>query len=103
MGKSLFEYANERQNKSLEEEKPTYTNLKNNSQNYEKKTIEEQVNKYSKLSQGDLKKELFSKVNEQKQSGEFNFADLASRIEGIKPMLTSEQIKNLDNLLNQIK
>lgn len=103
MGKSLFEYASERQNKSYEEEKDAQVNSKNESQKYDEKTIKEQVNKYSKFSQEDLKKELFSKVGEQKEKGQFNFADLASRIEGIKPMLTSEQIKNLDNLLNQIK
>lgn len=103
MGKSLFEYANERQNEMVNEKKNTYTSQKQCEKTFDEKSVKEQVNKYSKLSQGELMSELFSKVSEQKKNGEFNFSELASRIEGIKPMLTSEQIRNLDNLLNQIK
>ena len=47
--------------------------------------------------------ELFSEVNKQKMNGSFNFQDLANKIEGIRPMLSDQQLKNLDNLLKQIK
>lgn len=98
MGKSLFEFASERKGKE---------NLET-SENFSKKEdpqedLKKQFDKYSKLSQDQLTSELFSKVNEQKRSGEFNFSEILSKVEQIKPMLSDDQIKNLNNLLNQIK
>lgn len=96
MAKSLFEFAKE--NPKIEDEKIQHRQKKPT-----EKELREQVEHYSKFSQEQLLGELFSQVEKQKQSGEFDFQNLANRIEGIKPMLSSEQIKNIDNLLKQIK
>ncbi len=95
MSKSLFEFANENKCKDQEEKK----SIKDIDEN----SLKKEIDKYSKLSQKELIKELHNQVKDQKNSGTFNFKDLSNKIEGIKPMLSEEQIKNLDNLLNQIK
>ncbi len=88
MGKSLFEFAEEKTEAKTQ-----------NSQEELKKTF----NSYSKLSEGELMSELFSQVEKQKRSGTFNFSELTQKFEAIRPMLSDEQIKNLDKLLNQIR
>ena len=90
MGKSLFEFAEEKEKTEAKSQ---------NSQEQLKKTIDS----YSKLSEGELMGELFSQVGKQKRNGTFNFSELAEKIEAIRPMLSDEQIKNLDKLLDQIR
>lgn len=92
MGQSLFEFANENPKGKTEDKKEI-----------NEKALKQKFDQYSKLSQGELLDELFSQVEKQKQSGEFNFEKIANQIEGIKPMLSNEQIKNINKLLNQIK
>lgn len=96
MGKSLFEFANEKRNN---DEERTEKENKGMSES----ELRNQVDHYSKFSQSQLLGELFSQVEKQKSKGEFNFEKIASQIEGIKPMLSEEQIKNINKLLNQIK
>lgn len=96
MGKSLFEFASE---KNFESEKQ---------QNYFKEQAnEEQVkktfDKYSKFSNQQLMDELLTQVSNQKKNGTFSFVELSEKINSLKPMLSEEQIKNIDNLLSQIK
>lgn len=96
MGKSLFEFASE---KNFESEKQ---------QNYFKEQVnEEQVkktfDKYSKFSNQQLMDELLTQVSNQKKNGTFSFVELSEKINSLKPMLSEEQIKNIDNLLSQIK
>lgn len=93
MGKSLFEFAGEKR------EGPKAETSAQTSQEDLKKTFD----KYSKLSEGELMGELFSQVGKQKRNGTFNFSELAEKIEAIRPMLSDEQIKNLDKLLDQIR
>lgn len=90
MGKSLFEFAEEKEKTEAKSQ---------NSQEQLKKTIDS----YSKLSESQLMSELFSQVGKQKRNGTFNFSELAEKIEAIRPMLSDEQIKNLDKLLDQIR
>lgn len=90
MGKSLFEFAEEKEKKEAKAQ---------NSQEELKKTFDS----YSKLSESQLMSELFSQVGKQKRNGTFNFSELAEKIEAIRPMLSDEQIKNLDKLLDQIR
>ena len=95
MGKSLFEFAREKsENKNFEN---TFQKQNENSD------LKTQFDKYSKYSQSDLQQELFSKVGEQKKNGEFNYNEIAKKLEQIKPMLSQDQIEKLNNLLKQIK
>lgn len=98
MGKSLFEFANERKESQDKEKVEKFSKEESQQENLKK-----QFDKYSKLSQAQLTNELFSKVNEQKKKGEFNFSEISKKLEQIKPMLSEEQIRNLNNLLNQIR
>ena len=96
MTKSLFEFAKEnpkieRENVKFDQKKPTEEELR------------KKVEHYSKFSQDKLLSELFSQVEKKKQNGEFNFENLVNQIEGIKPMLSPDQIKNIDKLLKQIE
>lgn len=99
MSKSLFEYASSE--KSNKEEQKIET--KSKTENISEENLKKQYDKYSKFSERELMSELFSEVNKQKMNGSFNFQDLANKIEGIRPMLSDQQLKNLDNLLKQIK
>lgn len=97
MGKSLFEFANEKK----EEEKAT--NFKNGGEQGISDDLKNQFDKYSKYTQKELQQELFSKVGQQKASGEFDFAEISNRLNQIKPMLSKDQIEKLESLLKQIK
>ncbi|MGN0748379.1 MAG: hypothetical protein ACI4L1_01720 [Christensenellales bacterium] len=94
MAKSLYEYASSEKNEAKKANSETQLN---------EETIKKQYEKYSKFSESELMKELFSEVNKQKKNGNFNFQELANKIDGIRPMLSDQQLKNLDSLLNQIK
>ena len=94
MEKSLYEYASSEKNEAKKANSETQLN---------EETIKKQYEKYSKFSESELMKELFSEVNKQKKNGNFNFQELANKIDGIRPMLSDQQLKNLDSLLNQIK
>ena len=101
MAKSLFEFANEKKidsEKNLDSVKTSRINKK-----IDEEKIKETFNKYSNYSSSELINELNKQVNKQKKEGTFNFSEIADRIQGIRPMLSEEQIKNLDRLLNQIK
>ncbi|MCI6542526.1 MAG: hypothetical protein MR423_01850 [Firmicutes bacterium] len=99
MSKSLFEYASSEKSNNVEQKIET----KSKTENISEENLKKQYDKYSKLSERELMSELFSEVNKQKMNGSFNFQDLANKIEGIRPMLSDQQLKNLDNLLKQIK
>ncbi len=99
MSKSLFEYASSEKSNKVEQKIET----KSKTENISEENLKKQYDKYSKLSERELMSELFSEVNKQKMNGSFNFQDLANKIEGIRPMLSDQQLKNLDNLLKQIK
>ena len=99
MSKSLFEYASSEKSNNVEQKIET----KSKTENISEENLKKQYDKYSKLSERELMGELFSEVNKQKMNGSFNFQDLANKIEGIRPMLSDQQLKNLDNLLKQIK
>lgn len=99
MSKSLFEYASSEKSNKVERKIET----KSKTENISEENLKKQYDKYSKLSERELMSELFSEVNKQKMNGSFNFQDLANKIEGIRPMLSDQQLKNLDNLLKQIK
>ncbi len=94
MAKSLYEYASSEKNEAKKANSETQLN---------EETIKKQYEKYSRFSEGELMRELFSEVNKQKKNGNFNFQELANKIDGIRPMLSDQQLKNLDSLLNQIK
>lgn len=99
MSKSLFEYASSEKSNKAEQKLET----KSKTENISEENLKKQYDKYSKLSERELMSELFSEVNKQKMNGSFNFQDLANKIEGIRPILSDQQLKNLDNLLKQIK
>ena len=99
MSKSLFEYASSEKSNKVEQKIET----KSKTENISEENLKKQYDKYSKLSERELMGELFSEVNKQKMNGSFNFQDLANKIEDIRPMLSDQQLKNLDNLLKQIK
>lgn len=103
MGKSLFEFASQKNDVGTEQNKSKEDKLHTEKKVFNEKQVKDAFDKYSKFSSSELLSELYQQVNQQKKDGSFNFAEIAERIEGIKPMLTDEQIKNLDKLLSQIK
>ncbi len=101
MGKSLSEFANK---KGSENPRVSETNEKIvKEKEIDEKKTKEKIDQFSKMSQNQLMSELFKEVGKQKQGGTFDFQNLANKIESIRPMLTEEQISNIDKLLKQIK
>lgn len=101
MGKSLYNFSKEN-NKKIENLKEKYKEeLKKDKLNND--DVKKKINNYSKLSEGDLMKELYKEVAKQKAGGEFNPSKLASQFENLKPMLNQKQSANLEKILKNLK
>ena len=55
------------------------------------------------MPEDELLKTLFTEVDKQKQNGTFNFENLKSLVESMAPMLTSEQLNNINVLLEKMR
>ena len=84
--KSLSEFSEEKMEESFNE-----SNLK------------ETYEKYKDMPEDELLKTLFTEVDKQKQNGTFNFENLKSLVESMAPMLTSEQLNNINVLLEKMR
>lgn len=84
--KSLSEFSEEKMEESFNE-----SNLK------------EAYEKYKDMPEDELLKTLFTEVDKQKQNGTFNFENLKSLVESMAPMLTSEQLNNINVLLEKMR
>ncbi len=101
MRKSLYNFSKEN-NKKNEDLKEKYKEeLKKDKLNND--NVKKKINNYSKMSEGDLMKELYKEVSKQKAGGEFNASKLASQFDNIKPMLNQKQIANLEKILKNLK
>lgn len=77
------------------------TEFKN--QNADKTNIEDTLNKYKNMSQGELLSNLYSEVAKQKQQGTFDVRRLENAISSLGGILTPEQQKNMKEMLNKLK
>jgi len=65
--------------------------------------VEDTLNKYKNMSQGDLLSNLYSEVAKQKQQGTFDARRLENAISSLGGLLTPEQQKNMKEMLNKLK
>lgn len=65
--------------------------------------IEETINKYKNMSQGELLSNLYSEVSKQKMQGTFDPVKLENAISSLGNFLTPEQQKNMKELLRKLK
>ncbi len=88
--KSLSEFSEE----NVEEKKE---------ENFKESDLKEAYEKYKDMPEDELLKTLFTEVDKQKQNGTFNFENLKSLVESMAPMLTSEQLNNINVLLEKMR
>lgn len=89
--KNLSDFANE----EIEDIKGKSDSISND--------LEHKINEYSRLSENELLQKLFDNVEKQKQDGSFDFNQLASMFNTIRPYLSSSQQNNIEELLKKIK
>ncbi len=65
--------------------------------------IKEAYDKYKNLSEDELLSTLFKEVDKQKQNGTFDLENLKSLVSSMSPMLTDEQLNNINNLLERLR
>lgn len=65
--------------------------------------IKEAYDKYKDLSEDELLSTLFKEVDKQKQNGTFDLENLKSLVSSMSPMLTDEQLNNINNLLERLR
>ncbi len=63
----------------------------------------QKYNDYKDLSQSQLNNELFKEVSRQKQNGTFNYQQLESMLEGLRPTLGEENYKNMKRILENLR
>ncbi len=63
----------------------------------------QKYNEYKDLSQSQLNNELFKEVSRQKQNGTFNYQQLESMLEGLRPTLGEENYKNMKRILENLR
>lgn len=71
--------------------------------NKSKEKVEDYMNKYSNLSQEELMKEFLKVSQEKKKNGGFSTGEINNIKQTLAPFLNSEQMQNLDNLINMVK
>ena len=72
-------------------------------ENFKESDLKEAYEKYKDMPEDELLKTLFTEVDKQKQNGTFNFENLKSLVESMAPMLTSEQLNNINVLLEKMR
>ena len=65
--------------------------------------IKEAYDKYKNLSEDELLSTPFKEVDKQKQNGTFDLENLKSLVSSMSPMLTDEQLNNINNLLERLR
>ena len=72
-------------------------------ESFKESNLKEAYEKYKDMPEDELLKTLFTEVDKQKQNGTFNFENLKSLVESMAPMLTSEQLNNINILLEKMR
>ena len=72
-------------------------------ENFKESDLKEAYEKYKDMPEDELLKTLFTEVDKQKHNGTFNFENLKSLVESMAPMLTSEQLNNINVLLEKMR
>lgn len=72
-------------------------------ESFNESNLKEAYEKYKDMPEDELLKTLFTEVDKQKQNGTFNFENLKSLVESMAPMLTSEQLNNINVLLEKMR
>ena len=93
--KSLSDFSEEtfkREKESLKE-KDSFT----------EEDIKQTFDKYKDMPQDELLKTFFSEVDKQKKDGTFDIENLKSLVNSMAPMLTQEQLSNINSILERIR
>ena len=92
--------------KIKQKSKKNAQNLQKNEQkkeNLSKNEFDEKYNKYKNMSEQQLMEELFKEASLQKQSGNLSAKKLADIKNSIAPILSAEQQKRLDQLIDMLR
>lgn len=79
------------------------SNKKDIRKDVDKKTLEEKIEQYQKLSGSDLMHEFIKLTLEKKKNGELGKSEIESIRQTIYPHLSNEQKMALNNLLNMVE
>lgn len=79
------------------------SNKKDIRKDVDKKTLEEKIEQYQKLSGSDLMNEFIKLTLEKKKNGELGKSEIESIRQTIYPYLSNEQKMALNNLLNMVE
>ncbi len=91
--KSLSEFGNEK----IEQDKIEQDAI------FDEKNIRNTYEKYKDLPEDELLKTFLKEVENQKSNGTFNYENLKSLVDSMAPMLSTEQLFNINTLLEKIK
>ena len=65
--------------------------------------IKQTFDKYKDMPQDELLKTFFSEVDKQKKDGTFDIENLKSLVNSMAPILTQEQLSNINSILERIR
>ena len=77
--------------------------LESDKEEITEKDLKEAYDKYKDLPEDELLKELYKEIDRQKKNGTFDIENLKFLVNSMAPMLTPEQLKNINALLERIK
>lgn len=83
--------------------KTTNNNSNENSNVNTEENIKETINKYQDKSEDELLQDIFRMAANGKADGTLNNATLENFVEAMSPMLSTEQSKKLQNVINMLK
>lgn len=102
---NVFKNQNKNENRfssNQNQDKNRFSNNQNNT-DFNQEKIEETINKYKNMSQGDLLSNLYSEVSKQKMQGTFDPVKLENAISSFGGFLTPQQQNNMKELLRKLK
>lgn len=77
--------------------------LESDKEEITEKDLKEAYDKYKDLPEDELLKELYKEIDRQKKNGSFDIENLKFLVNSMAPMLTPEQLNNINALLERIK
>ena len=77
--------------------------LESDKEEITEKDLKKAYEKYKDLPEDELLKELYKEIDRQKKNGTFDIENLKFLVNSMAPMLTPEQLNNINALLERIK
>ena len=74
-----------------------------NKKEFGDENLKERIEELSNKSEDELKKQLIDAVNTAKQNGEINDESFSRFAQSVSPMLSEEQRKKLEQIINYVK